>query len=114
MTTSTSSTSSTSTTTTTTTPVRIASPGPVTLGETGLEFDTGSLVQFGQGEEAVLTAIAGVLGDPDSDSGPTENDFCAGPTARFVRFSLKASTTKSTSSLRFCPMMAKPSLTLSR
>ena len=84
--TTTSSTSSTSTTTTTTTPVRVASPGPVTLGETGLEFDTGSLVQFGQSDTVVLTAIAGVLGEPDADSGLTQNDFCAGPTARFVRY----------------------------
>jgi hypothetical protein len=80
------STSSTSTTTTTTTPVRVASPGPVTLGETGLAFDTGALVQFGQGDGVVLATIAQVLGDPDSDSGPTENDFCVGPSARFVRY----------------------------
>ena len=58
----------------------------MTLGETGLQFDTGSLVQFGQADTVVLTAIGGVLGEPDSDSGLTENDFCAGTTARFVRY----------------------------
>lgn len=85
-TTSTSTTSSSSTTTTTTTPVRVASPGPVTLAETGLEFDTGSLVQFGQSEEVVLAEIEQVLGSPERDSGPIPNDFCSGPTARFVRY----------------------------
>ena len=85
-TTSSTTTSSTSTTTTTTTPVRVAEPGPVTLGETGLQFDTGVLVRFGQNEAAVLGSIAAVLGEADSDSGLIENDFCAGPTARFVRY----------------------------
>ena len=67
--TSTTTTTSTSTsTTTTTTPVRVGVPGPVTLGETGLQFDTGSLVRFGQADTVVLTAIGGVLGEPDSDS----------------------------------------------
>lgn len=77
---------STSTTTTTTTPVRVGVPGPVTLGETGLQFDTGSLVRFGQADTVVLTAIGGVLGEPDSDSGTIESDFCAGAAVRLVRF----------------------------
>lgn len=85
-TTSSTTTSSTTTTTTTTTPVRVAEPGPVTLGETGLQFDTGVLVRFGQNEAAVVGSIAAVLGEPDSDSGPTENDFCAGSSVRFVRY----------------------------
>ncbi|MEO0492969.1 MAG: hypothetical protein AAF081_06105 [Actinomycetota bacterium] len=84
--TSTSTTSSTTTTTTTTTPVRVASPGPVTLVETGLALDTGVVVRFGQDEELVVSELAAVLGEPASDSGDTTNDFCEGTSARFVRW----------------------------
>ena len=58
----------------------------MTLSESGLAFDTGVVVQFGQAEDLVLDEIAAVLGDPDSDSGATENDFCDGSSARFVRW----------------------------
>ncbi|MEM9203694.1 MAG: hypothetical protein AAGC53_18795 [Actinomycetota bacterium] len=83
----TSSTSSTTTTTTTTTPVRVSAPGPITLGEAGLQFDTGALVRFGQGETFVLEQIESVLGEAEDDTGPIQSDdFCAGPIARFVRY----------------------------
>lgn len=84
--TSTSSTSSTSSTTTTTTPIRVAVPGPVTLVEKGLQFDTNVVVQFGQDAEIVLDETAAVLGDPDDDSGFIEMEFCAGTRTRFVRW----------------------------
>lgn len=82
----TSSTSTTTSSTTTTTPVRVADPGPVTLVETGLEFDTGVVLQFGDAEDDVLAATAAVLGAPDTDSGRSANDFCDGDTVRFVRW----------------------------
>lgn len=84
--TSTSSTSSTSTTSTTTTPLRVGTPGPVTLVETGLQFDTNVVVQFGQDSEIVLLEAAVVLGDPDTDSGFVPHEFCAGTRTRFVRW----------------------------
>ncbi len=84
--TSTSSTSSTSTTTTTTTPVRVAGPGPVTLVETGLQFDTGVVVRFGDSEDDVIVATESVLGPADSDSGRSSTDFCDGTFVRFVRW----------------------------
>jgi len=78
--------SSTTTTTTTTTPVAVGTPGPVTLVETGLQFDTGVVVQFGQLDDTVLLEAAAVLGDPDTDSGYVVNDFCDGALARFVKW----------------------------
>ena len=85
---STSSTSSTtsSSTSTTTTPVRVAVPGPVTLVETGLQFDTGTVVRFGDSEEDVINAAEAVLGPSDSDSGRASTDFCDGTVVRFVRW----------------------------
>ena len=85
-TTSTTSTSSTSTTSTTSTPLRVGTPGPVTLVETGLQFDTNVVVQFGQDSEIVLLEAAAVLGDPDEDSGFVAHEFCAGTRSRFVRW----------------------------
>ena len=83
---STSTTSSTSSTTTTTTPVRVATPGPVTLVETGLQFDTGVVVRFGDSEDDVIAAATDVLGAPEADSGRSANDFCDSNTVRFVRW----------------------------
>ena len=81
-----SSTTSSSTTTTTTTPVRVAIPGPVTLVETGLQFDTGTVVRFGDSEQDVISAAEAVLGPADSDSGRSSSDFCDGTVVRFVRW----------------------------
>ena len=84
--TSTTSTTSTTTTTTTTTPVRVATPGLVTLVATGLALDTGAIVPFGQDEELVITELASVLGDPVTDSGESQTEFCEGTSVRFVRW----------------------------
>ncbi len=81
-----SSTTSSSTTSTTTIPVRVGTPGPVTLVETGLQFDNQVVVQFGQDSEIVLEEAAAVLGDPDSDTGFEPHEFCAGTRTRFVRW----------------------------
>ena len=84
-TTSTTTTSTTSTTTTTTTPVRVATPGPVTLVETGLALDTGTIVPFGQNEQLVIAELASILGDPVTDS-ESQTEFCEGTSVRFVRW----------------------------
>ena len=84
-TTSTTTTSTTSTTTTTTTPVRVATPGPVTLVETGLALDTGTIVPFGQDEQLVIAELASILGDPVTDS-ESQTEFCEGTSVRFVRW----------------------------
>jgi hypothetical protein len=84
-TTSTTTTSTTSTTTTTTTPVRVATPGPVTLVETGLALDTGTIVSFGQDEQLVIAELASILGDPVTDS-ESQTEFCEGTSVRFVRW----------------------------
>jgi hypothetical protein len=78
-------TSTTSTTTTTTTPVRVATPGPVTLVETGLALDTGTIVPFGQDEQLVIAELASILGDPVTDS-ESQTEFCVGTSVRFVRW----------------------------
>ncbi len=83
--TSTTSTTSTTTTTTTTTPVRVATPGPVTLVETGLALDTGTIVPFGQDEQLVIAELASILGDPVTDS-ESQTEFCEGASVRFVRW----------------------------
>lgn len=83
--TSTTSTTTTSTTTTTTTPVRVATPGPVTLVETGLALDTGTIVPFGQDEQLVIAELASILGDPVTDS-ESQTEFCEGTSVRFVRW----------------------------
>ena len=84
-TTSTTTTTTTSTTTTTTTPVRVATPGPVTLVETGLALDTGTIVPFGQDEQLVIAELASILGDPVTDS-ESQTEFCEGTSVRFVRW----------------------------
>lgn len=84
--TTTSSTTSTTTSSTTTTPVRVAVPGPVTLVETGLQFDLGTVVRFGDAEDDVIAAAEAVLGPAESDSGRSANDFCDGTVVRFVRW----------------------------
>ena len=84
--TSTTSTTSTTTTTTTTTPVRVAAPGPVTLVETGLALDTGTIVPFGQDEQLVIAELASILGEPVADSGESQTEFCEGASVRFVRW----------------------------
>lgn len=84
--TSTTSTTSTITTTTTTTPVRVSMPGPVTLVETGLALDTGTIVPFGQDEQLVIAELVLVLGDPVTDSGESQTEFCEGTSVRFVRW----------------------------
>ena len=84
--TSTTSTTSTTTTTTTTTPVRVAAPGPVTLVETGLALDTGTIVPFGQDEHLVIAELASILGEPVADSGESQTEFCEGASVRFVRW----------------------------
>ena len=78
-------TSSTTSTTTTTTPVAVGTPGPVTLVETGLQFDTGAVVRFGQPMESVLDEIRSVLGAPDSATNFGTTDACADG-ARSVRW----------------------------
>ncbi len=83
--TSTTSTTSTTTTTTTTTPIRVATPGPVTLVETGLALDTGTIVPFGQDEQLVIAELASILGDPVTDS-ESQTEFCEGTSVRFVRW----------------------------
>jgi len=82
----TSTSSSTTSTSTTTLPVKVATPGPVTLVETGLQFDTGVVVRFGDSEEDVIDASRAVLGAPDADSGRAANEFCDGTVVRFVRW----------------------------
>jgi hypothetical protein len=83
--TSTTSTTSTTTTTTTTTPIRVATPGPVTLVETGLALDTGTIVPFGQDEQLVIAELASILGAPVTDS-ESQTEFCEGTSVRFVRW----------------------------
>lgn len=73
---STTTTSSTTSTTTTTTPVGVGTPGPVTLVETGLQFDTGTVVRFGQPMSAVLDEIRSVLGAPDSATNFRTTEAC--------------------------------------
>ena len=90
-TTSTSSTSSTTTssittTSTTTTPVRVASPGAVTLSANGLLFDDGTIVQFGQSVDVVLGEAIESLGSPDEDTGFEVWEFCIGTRTRFIRW----------------------------
>ena len=85
VTTTTSSTTTVATTTTTTTPVRVATPGPVTLVETGLALDTGTIVPFGQDEQFVIAELASILGDPVTDS-ESQTEFCEGTSVRFVRW----------------------------
>jgi len=80
------STTSTTSTTTTTTPVRVATPGPVTLVETGLALDTGTIVPFGQDEQLVIAELASILGEPVADSGESQTEFCEGASVRFVRW----------------------------
>ncbi len=82
---STTATSTTAPTTTTTTPVAVGSPGPVTLVETGLQFDTGSVVRFGQSMAAVLSEVTSVLGPPDSATNFRASDGCA-QDSRYVRW----------------------------
>ncbi|NIR41684.1 MAG: hypothetical protein GWN79_09510, partial [Actinobacteria bacterium] len=43
----------------------VGEPGPVTLVETGLQFDTGTLVRFDQSAAVVLDEVRAVLGEPD-------------------------------------------------
>ena len=80
-----STTSSTSSTTTTTTPVAVGTPGPVTLVETGLQFDTGRVVRFDQPMATVIDEVSSVLGDPDSATNFRTTDAC-GQGARSVRW----------------------------
>lgn len=83
-TTSTSSTTTTEAPSTTTTPVAVGTPGAVTLVETGLQLEGGTLVLFDQSEETVFAALTDALGDPDGDSGFEESSFCFGTRSRFV------------------------------
>lgn len=69
---------------TTTTPVPVASPGLVTLVETGLQLDGGAVILFGQSADSVIPAITDVLGEPDRDGGYEESAFCFGARSRFV------------------------------
>ncbi|MCY3850566.1 MAG: hypothetical protein OXF75_07180 [Acidimicrobiaceae bacterium] len=80
-------TSSNSTTSTTaiTAPVGVGTPGPVTLVETGLQFDTGSVVLFDQPMAAVLAEVRSVLGAPDSATNFQTTDACT-EAARSVRW----------------------------
>lgn len=82
----TSTTTNTTTTNTTTTPARVSTPGPVTLVETGLALDTGTIVPFGQDEQLVIVELVSVLGDPVTDSGESQTEFCEGTSVRFVRW----------------------------
>ena len=83
---STTSSSSTSSTTTTTTPLRVASPGVVTLSANGLLFDDGTIVQFGQSVDVVLAEAIESLGSPDEDTGFEIWEFCIGTRTRFIRW----------------------------
>lgn len=78
-------TSSTTTTTTTTTPAGVGTPGPVTLVETGLQFDTGRVVRFGEPMSEVIDAVSSILGAHDSATNFGGSDACAGNT-RAVRW----------------------------
>jgi hypothetical protein len=83
---STTSSSSTSSTTTTTTPLRVASPGVVTLSANGLLFDDGTIVQFGQSIEVVLAEAIESLGSPDEDTGFEIWESCIGTRTRSIRW----------------------------
>ncbi len=85
-TTSTTSTTSTTTTSTTTIPVPVGQPGPVTLVETGVQLDNGTVLTLGQDAAAATDSISAVLGAPNADSGWIETEFCAGPRARVIRW----------------------------
>ena len=75
----------TASTTTTTTPGGVGSPGPVTLVETGLQFDTGRVVQFGQPMQEVIDAVSSILGAHDSATNFGSSDACV-EDARAVRW----------------------------
>ncbi len=83
---STSTTTSTSSTTTTTTPVAVGEPGPVTLVETGLQFDTSAVVRFDQDAEIVIEEVEAILGPPGDDTGYEPHAFCEGARSRFLRW----------------------------
>ena len=83
--TTTSTTTTTTTTTTTIKPVGVGSPGPVTLVETGLQFDTGRVVQFGQPMSEVIDAVRSVLGAPDRATNFAGSEACVENT-RAVRW----------------------------
>lgn len=58
----------------------------MTLVETGLVLDTGSVLRIGSGAEGVLADLEAVLGAPDSDTGFSEVEFCFSGRSRFVRW----------------------------
>ncbi len=74
--TSTTTSTTTTSTTTTTTPAGVGTPGPVTLVETGLQFDTGRVVRFGQPMSEVIDAVRSILGAPDSATNFQSSDAC--------------------------------------
>ncbi|RMH68900.1 MAG: hypothetical protein D6683_16510 [Actinomyces sp.] len=61
-------------------------PGVVTLVETGLRLDDGTVLTFGEDGDMAVSALTGVLGAPDDDSGFVTTDFCAGVATRFLRW----------------------------
>jgi hypothetical protein len=71
---------------TTTTPLPVASPGAVTLVETGLQIAHSEVVLFGQSDDTVMASLTAALGEPESDSGMKESAFCFGARNRFVRW----------------------------
>jgi len=82
----TSTTTSTTTTTTTTVPPSLGDPGAVTLVETGLQLDSGTILQFGQRGDVVVDEIEQVLGSPDDDTGWVGREGCATSEARIYRW----------------------------
>lgn len=81
----TTSSTTTSTTTSTSTPAGVGTPGPVTLVETGLQFDTGAVVRFGQPMAEVIDAVRSILGAPDSATNFQSSDACV-QNSRTVRW----------------------------
>ena len=75
----------TTSTTTTTTLAGVGTPGPVTLVETGLQFDTGAVVRFGQPMSEVIDAVRSILGSPDSATNFQSSDTCV-QNSRTVRW----------------------------
>ncbi len=82
----TSTTTSTTTTSTTTVPAAVGVPGVITLVETGLQLDTATVLNFGQGDTEVIDLLNSALGAADLDSGWYETEFCLGSRTRIINW----------------------------
>lgn len=58
----------------------------ITLVETGVQLESGTVLTLEQDATVVLDAISGVLGPADRDTGWAVTEFCAGPRARILRW----------------------------